>query len=389
MLTSTILKKIALNFPALQAIVTERNNLRRDIEAVTQEKNHLHQKYNIAQKTIDEFKSFEKKYEIIFNTIMISTFEIPTTIKCVTALFDEYDSSLPCNFKYLFDILEDHESKINLGKVAEYYANNKNTHHHYLLDPLEYSKNYQKVQQLYATELGQGKYYSEHFSLALLDLNKIGINGKVYGTVGTVTIEAIGKQYEYQDVCFSEGDIVLDCGAYTGDMSIICAAKIGIEGKVYSFEAEKTNIKLFNMTLKENPQYADNIYLVEKFVSNENTDVHLVGSGPGSNIVNNRHDLSNAVKIQTIKIDDFVNEMKLEKVDFIKMDVEGSELKALYGAVNTIRKYCPKLAISVYHCPWEDIYKIPKFLNELGLGYKFYIRPNFIMQWEIILYAKI
>ena len=39
----------------------------------------------------------------------------------------------------------------------------------------------------------------------------------------------------------------------------------------------------------------------------------------------------------------------MERVDFIKMDIEGAEPKALIGAERTIREHRPQLAISVYH----------------------------------------
>lgn len=59
--------------------------------------------------------------------------------------------------------------------------------------------------------------------------------------------------------------------------------------------------------------------------------------------------------IRVKKIDDVVGD---EGCTFIKMDIEGSELKALEGAKETIKKFHPRLAISIYHRP-EDIFEIP------------------------------
>jgi hypothetical protein len=61
-------------------------------------------------------------------------------------------------------------------------------------------------------------------------------------------------------------------------------------------------------------------------------------------------------------IDDYCNENKI-KPDLIKMDIEGSELLALKGGINTIINCRPQLAISIYHCD-KDFIDIPIYLNE-------------------------
>ncbi len=68
------------------------------------------------------------------------------------------------------------------------------------------------------------------------------------------------------------------------------------------------------------------------------------------------------------------------------MDIEGSELKALEGATETIRKYKPKLAICVYHKP-EDIIEIPKKILELNPNYKLWLRHYSYVDTETVLYA--
>ena len=75
-----------------------------------------------------------------------------------------------------------------------------------------------------------------------------------------------------------------------------------------------------------------------------------------------------------------------ERATFIKMDVEGAELKSLIGAANTIKKYKPRLAISIYHKP-SDIYEIPQLLMEYRTDYRFYIRHYTSYIWETVLYA--
>ena len=91
-------------------------------------------------------------------------------------------------------------------------------------------------------------------------------------------------------------------------------------------------------------------------------------------------------KLSTISIDDFVKEKNLAKIDFIKMDIEGAEIATLLGAKETLTKYQPKLAISIYH-DIEHYYKIPYYINSLNLNYSFYLDHFSINRAETILFG--
>ena len=86
--------------------------------------------------------------------------------------------------------------------------------------------------------------------------------------------------------------------------------------------------------------------------------------------------------LEVVALDDVID----DSVTFIKMDIEGSELKALEGAKGLIKKYKPKLAISVYHKP-EDIVELPLYIKTLIPEYKLYLRHYSNFYRETILYA--
>ena len=91
--------------------------------------------------------------------------------------------------------------------------------------------------------------------------------------------------------------------------------------------------------------------------------------------------------IETITLDDYVTARNLPRLDFIKMDIEGAELKALEGAQKTIRKYKPKLAICLYHLPHDPVL-IPKLLNEICPDYQFHFKwVHLGTGWEAVLLA--
>src|SRR5262249_9153018 len=91
--------------------------------------------------------------------------------------------------------------------------------------------------------------------------------------------------------------------------------------------------------------------------------------------------------LPTRTIDGLVNASNVKRIDFIKLDVEGSELNALHGGEQSLRRWRPKLAISLYHRP-EDFFTIPLWLNSLNCGYRFFLDHYSIHNEETVLYAK-
>ena len=90
-----------------------------------------------------------------------------------------------------------------------------------------------------------------------------------------------------------------------------------------------------------------------------------------------------STEVQLTSIDSALNG---EAVTFIKMDVEGAELKSLMGARNTIIKNHPSLAICAYH-KHEDLYELPKYILSIVPEYKFYLRHYCSCSYETVLYA--
>lgn len=231
----------------------------------------------------------------------------------------------------------------------------------------------------------------KHFILYKHDLRNIGIPVELYFTALGIWHDFIVKQYEYKNdgKCIKAlpGDIVLDCGGCWGDTALYFANEVGHQGKVYAFEFIDTNIKIFNRNISANPHLADRINLIKRPLwSEENVTFYIHENGPASKVSDIPNEGSS--KIKTITIDSFVSEFNVPRVDFIKMDIEGAELNALKGAINTLQKFRPKLAIALYH-NIEDFYKIPLWLNELGLGYKFYLGHYSIHHEETILFAEV
>ncbi len=201
------------------------------------------------------------------------------------------------------------------------------------------------------------------------------------------------KQYFYEhngvSICPSAGDHVVDAGACMGDTTLAFAAAVGEKGAVYAFDFMPANLTVARHNIAQNPVLAPRISLFPFALANDCKNINAVISDQG--IINPAASLLSkgvAESVPTTTIDQLVAEGKIARVDFIKMDIEGSELPALKGAEQAIRRFKPKLAISLYHT-YEDFYTIPAYIHSLGLGYAFYLDHYTIHQEETVLYARV
>ena len=123
-------------------------------------------------------------------------------------------------------------------------------------------------------------------------------------------------------------------------------------------------------------------FIIENLgLGDENREVSYhheeVGNIGGSHILENN---DGECKTRIVKLDSYVRENKIPRVDFIKLDIEGSEMDMLKGATTSITRWKPKLAISAYH-KMEDIFTLAKFLKS--------IRPVFCYNMQNIEHEKL
>ena len=79
------------------------------------------------------------------------------------------------------------------------------------------------------------------------------------------------------------------------------------------------------------------------------------------------------VQLETTSVDSLCAAGRINRVDFLKVDVEGADLGVLEGASETIRDQRPRLALACYHKP-DDLVKIPDFVAGLGVEYRWYLQ---------------
>ena len=203
---------------------------------------------------------------------------------------------------------------------------------------------------------------------------------KLKSTPDVVFGSFIAEQYRLPGIVEPEkGDWVLDIGGLFGETSFWFSKYVGEEGRVFCFEPVLENYRVLLENFKAT--WAENVIPVNLAVGEKSGEIKISGSGVGATT----SDLGKTVSCTSI--DDFVKTNNLDRVDMIKMDIEGYEMNALKGAVETLKKFKPKLALSVYH-GGEDLARVPLFIEDLELGYRMYLRHFTPYHTDTILFAN-
>lgn len=188
--------------------------------------------------------------------------------------------------------------------------------------------------------------------------------------------EKTESQYFEEDFLeFSDNEVFVDCGFYDGATTRGFIEKV--QGKYDDIIAFEPDIDLY--TVAKNNTLFSKVDLYNKGCWSSTCNLNFKKRPGGASLCVDDGDET----ICVAAIDDI---MKNRKTTYIKMDIEGSELEALKGAVQTIKKFKPKLAISIYHKPM-DIIEIPLFILSLRSDYKFYLRHYCANQCDTVLYA--
>lgn len=195
----------------------------------------------------------------------------------------------------------------------------------------------------------------------------------------------IHPEWSTDDMYFVNGIIRLtgdecfvDCGAFTGDSIAKFREYAGVDNyrSIVAFEPDQAN---YQQLIQKN---YDKIYPHNTGVWNENTILKFQGLGSAASRISDT-DRSAVVEVKVEKLDSVPECMT---ATYIKMDIEGSEIQALEGAREIIKRNKPKLAVSIYHKD-EDMIKIPFMLHQMNPAYRMYVRQHSHSYFDTVLYC--
>ena len=202
------------------------------------------------------------------------------------------------------------------------------------------------------------------------------------------------EQYRYPGagggVRAEPGDVVIDAGGCWGDTALYFAALVGPAGRVYTFEFDPESLAIMRANLALNPELAERVEIVERALwdrSGETLEFAQAGRmtallGDGGD----RHTDQATLTVPTVTLEDFAAERELERLDLVKLDVEGAEPNVLTGGRGALARFAPKLAIAAYHRD-DDLVTIPEAIAAIASGYRLYLASFSPLEDETVLFA--
>ena len=171
-------------------------------------------------------------------------------------------------------------------------------------------------------------------------------------------------------------EVYVDAGAYTGDtIGTFILRTQNQFTRIIAFEPDQENFEVLQSKHDSDPRFQ----LVNAGLHSWDTALYFdTGAERAS-----RFDNGAGVRLPVVRLDSVLGG---DKVTYVKMNIEGSELDALDGAAHVLKQFKPKLAISAYHRP-SHLWEVPAKILELNPDYKIYLRQHDRGIVETVCYA--
>jgi FkbM family methyltransferase len=200
-------------------------------------------------------------------------------------------------------------------------------------------------------------------------------------------VKRVYQNIQYFDyIDFSQCEVVLNGGVFGGYELPFFVTKLPVGATVHNFDP------LGHSHLTEYAQpwvesgiinFVDNAFALDE--KDGSIDMKVLDDGQVSK-ENEEEDLAEAKTYPARSLDNFVRETGFDRVDLIKFDLEGGDQNAIRGSLETMKKYRPQLALSIYHDA-VDFWEIPNMMIDNLPDYNFYLDTYSFERWETIFYG--
>lgn len=175
--------------------------------------------------------------------------------------------------------------------------------------------------------------------------------------------------YQYHSVHLNPNDVVIDAGANMGLFSVFSNHYYNC--KCYAFEPVLSTIELLKQNIALN-RMENGIEIVPYALNDKECDMEIQierDSCSANSFVRAPSVYAGKETVHCITLDQWANENKIQKIDFIKADIEGAERYLLAGATDVLKNFAPKLSICTYHLP-DDPQVLENLILKANPNYK-------------------
>jgi FkbM family methyltransferase len=209
--------------------------------------------------------------------------------------------------------------------------------------------------------------------------------GRIYLNIkeSPMMLARVFRQYETPkrlaiQAMLKPGMTFVDIGTNKGDFALLAAAVVGSSGQVLCFEPEPVNCYWVRKSIELNGYRNVKVHEFALGDANEETQLYLGRQSGWHTLLPSQPDRDRgSIPITKRTLDSVLSEAKLEKIDVMKIDVEGAEMAVLRGAVETLKRNSDMLLLMDLH-PSLGInpVEVCKFLH--GFGFSVYeMRPPY------------
>jgi FkbM family methyltransferase len=158
-----------------------------------------------------------------------------------------------------------------------------------------------------------------------------------------------------------KGDVFVDIGAHIGKYAIAAAKAVGPEGMVIALEPHPETFQVLRKNAEMNR--LSNLKALNLGAWNTSGILKFYVGASASEFSAVETGLSKTVDVQTRQVDDLLSELKVARVDWVKIDVEKAEIEVLEGLTETLAKFKPNIFMEVWV---QNRKKVQAFLKARG-----------------------
>jgi len=165
------------------------------------------------------------------------------------------------------------------------------------------------------------------------------------------------------------GSVCVDVGANIGAMTLGLCKAVGSSGRVFAFEPGLPFLTRLKKNINANPQFLSRVEIIPSAVSDK--EGYLFWNEDAVECRNASCISKTGIKIECTTLDSFATKYNLQRLDFVKLDIEGMELEAMQGGLQTLTKFKPILLYETLievekNRGRKVLFEIENLLNSLG-----------------------